>query len=195
MPKTRSERKPVEQALMRDPYRKAHEIAKEAGIIDTMGYDKAVDYVKKVKYVLKGKGLLPKRILPPEERRLRDITMLFRLRKGTGKHIRLILMLNCYYRLRSEDDDIHAGAIEDTYRKNAQLANPIPMGEAISLCEIALQRYMQSIDPEKNAAAQKKGYPSAGIHYTDERFIEKLEITDEELSLMVSIAPPPEEQS
>lgn len=195
MPKTRSERKPVEQALMRDPYRKAHEIALEAGIIESMGYDKAVLYVKNVKYMLKHRGKLPKRTYTPDENRLRDITMLYRLRKSNGKHIRLILMLNCYYRLRSKNDDIHAGAIEDTYRKNAQLANPIPMGEAISLCEIALQRYMQSIDPEKNAAAQKKGYPSAGIHYTDERFIEKLEITEEELSLMVSIAPPTEEQS
>ena len=38
----RPERDQVEKALSENPKRKAHEIAEEAGLIDTIGYDKAV---------------------------------------------------------------------------------------------------------------------------------------------------------
>lgn len=98
-----------------------------------------------------------------------------------------MLLLNCYYRLRSEDDDIHLMAIDDTYEKNAYLEIPLHMSDAIKLCEVALAQYVNSKDEQKNEAAKRKGYPGAGLNYTDERFIAKLEITEEELQHMESI--------
>lgn len=98
-----------------------------------------------------------------------------------------MLLLNCYYRLRSEDDDIHLMAIDDTYEKNAYLENPLQMSEAIKICEVALAQYVNSKDEHRNEIAKKRGYPGAGLNYTDERFISKLEITEEELQHMESI--------
>ena len=78
-------------------------------------------------------------------------------------------------------------AIDDTYEKNRELEEPFAMAEAIRICEIALAQYTMSRDDAKNEAAKKRGYPGAGLNYTDDSFIEKLEITQEELAHMVSI--------
>ena len=98
-----------------------------------------------------------------------------------------MLLLNCYYRFRSKDDTIHMRAIDDTYEKNAQLAEPFPMSDAIEICNAALAQYMQSIDEERNEAQRRKGFPGAGLNYTDESFIETLAITGAELEEMISI--------
>ena len=189
MGKAREERTHVVRAYMENPRRKAHEIAEEAGLIDSMGYDRAVEYVRTVKKSMKIKGQLTAGALATDEDRLRDITTLFELRAGkmSRRAAYFMLLLNCYYRFRSEDDDIHLMAIDDTYEKNRQLKEPFVMIDAIHICDIALAQYMDSIDEEKNAAARKKGYPGAGLNYYDDSFIEKLEITESEIEKMVSI--------
>lgn len=179
----------VENAYMIDPQRKAYEIAEEVGLIESLGYDKAVDYVRRVKKSMRIKGQLKVGAYAPDEERLSDITTLFELRQGdiSSKSAYTMLLLNCYYRLRSEDDTVHMMAIDDTYEKNKALKRPFAMADAIKLCEAALTHYTNSKDEEKNEAARKKGYPGAGLNYTDERFIEKLEITESELQHMKSI--------
>lgn len=178
----------VEQAYMTNARRKAYEIAEEIGLIDSLGYDKAVDYVRRVKKSMRIKGQLVG-AYATDEARLADITTLFELRQGemSSRIAFTMLLLNCYYRLRSEDDTVHMMAIDDTYEKNRNLKQPFTTSEAIQLCEAALSHYMKSIDEKKNEAARKRGYPGAGLNYTDERFIETLDITKSELRHMKSI--------
>lgn len=192
MANRRPERDQVEKLLTENRRRKAHDIAEEVGLIDTMGYDKAVDYVRNVRKSMRKAGAFPqeKYKFASDEERLEDITKLFELRHGKAideKVAYLMLMLNCYYRLRSEDDDIHIMAIDDTYEKNKELVDPLPMGTAIQLCEIALARYMQSKDEKEKERAIRKGLPGAGFSYASETLIQKLAITDEELQHMKSI--------
>ena len=191
MAQTRPERATVEALLKEDTRRKAYDIAGEAGLIEAMGYDKAIDYVKRVRRTMRQKGDLPitQHIYGTDEERLADITALFELRQGEmsqGAAYHMLLM-NCYLRLRSPNDAIHMDAIDDTYRKNEALKEPLEMATAIRICEIALERYMWSIDEEKNAAARRKGLPQAGLSYTNESLIAKCEITDTELQHMRSI--------
>ena len=192
MARRRPERDQVEKLLTENRRRKAHDIAEEVGLIDTMGYDKAVDYVRNVRKSMRKAGAFPqeKYKFASDEDRLEDITKLFELRHGKAideKVAYLMLMLNCYYRLRSEDDDIHIMAIDDTYAKNKELVDPLPMGTAIQLCEVALARYMQSNDEKEVERAKRKGLPGAGFSYASETLIAKLAITDEELLHMKSI--------
>ena len=191
MGKKRPEREIVEKLLKENHRRKAHDIAEEAGLIAAMGYEKAVDYVKQVRKAMKRSGTIPPDIekYASDAERLEDITRLFEIRKGvmSRKAARTMLLLNCYYRFRSTDDKIHMGAIDDTYAKNAALKEPLEMRIAISICEIALGKYMDSINEEKNEAAIKHGFIGAGLNYTSESLIEKLEITEEELQHMKSI--------
>ena len=184
----RPERDLVEQALQENSRRKAHVIAEEVGLIEKMGYDKAVSYVRRVKKAMRVNGRIQTASYASDEDRLRDVTTLFGLRKGKENGAAyMMLLLNCYYRLRSEDDAVHMMAIDDTYAKNSELDEPFSMAEAIRICDIALAQYMMSRDKAKNEAAKKRGYPGAGLNYTDDSFIEKLEITPEELAHMVSI--------
>lgn len=185
----RPERDLVEKAFTENRRRKAHEIAEEIGLIETMGYDKAISYVRSVKKSMLEKGMLKPAHIASDEERLKDISTLFEIRKGKieSRTAYIMLLLNCYYRFRSQDDTIHMLAIDDTYEKNAQLKEPFPMPDAIRICDAALAQYMQSIDEDQNEAARKKGFPGAGLNYTDDSFIEKLSITDEELEHMISI--------
>ena len=191
MGKRRPERDMVEKLIKEDRRRKAHDIAGEIGLIESMGYDKAVDYVRRVRKDMKKSGELPqKEYIPPSDvERMEDIEKLFEIRKGkiARKTAENMLMLNCYYRLRSEDDDIHIMAIDDTYAKNRELMDPLDMRDAIALCEFALARYMDSRDEAKNEEARQIGYPGAGLHYSDKSFIDVLDITEEELQHMKSI--------
>ena len=191
MGRKRPEREKVENILKSNRRRKAHEIAEEAGLIVTMGYDKAVAYVRRVKRAMKKAGDIPpeKYKYAADADRLEDITKLFALRQGTmsKKAANTMLLLNCYYRLRSDDDKIHMGAIDDTYAKNADLKDPLDLRFTIGICELALAAYMDSINEEKQQAAIKRGFPGAGLNYTSESLIEKLEITEEELQHMKTI--------
>lgn len=192
MARRRPERDQVEKLLLEDRRQKAYDIAEEVGLIETMGYDKAVDYVRQVRKSMKKAGAFPeeKYRFASDEARLEDITKLFELRKGKAideKVAYLMLMLNCYYRMRSEDDDIHIMAIDDTYAKNKELEEPLEWSTAIRICEIALERYMQSKDEKEQERARRKGLPSAGFCYASETLIQNLAITDEELQHMKSI--------
>lgn len=191
MGRKRPERDAVENLLKTNRRRKAHDIAEEAGLITTMGYDKAVNYVRKVKRAMKKSGAIPpeKYKYAADEDRLEDIQKLFDLRQGvmSKKAAHTMLLLNCYYRFRSKDDKIHMGAIDDTYAKNAELKEPLDMRTAIGLCELALAKYMDSIDEDKNQAAISRGFQGSGLNYTSESLIEKLEITEEELQHLNSI--------
>lgn len=192
MARKRPERDQVEKLLLANRRRGAYDIAEEVGLVDTMGYDKAVDYVRNVRKSMRKAGKFPdeKYKFAPDEERLEDITKLFELRKGQAideKVAYLMLMLNCYYRFRSEDDDIHIMAIDDTYAKNQELEEPLPWSTAIQLCEVALARYMQSNDEKEIERAKRKGLPGAGFCYASETLIQKLAITDEELQHLKSI--------
>lgn len=194
MGKRRPERDVVENSIRENRSKQYHEIAGEVGLIDTMGYDRAVNYVKQVKRSMKKNGDLPpvESKYAPDEERLEDITRLYEIRQGkmSKSAAYFMLLLNCYYRLRSQDDNIHMMAIDDTYAKNNELEEPLHMAEAIKLCEKALAQYMQSIDEERNRIAIARGFPGAGLNYTSESLIEKLEITDDELNSMKSIRRP-----
>ena len=185
----RPERDLVEKAFVENRRRKAHEIAEEVGLIEAMGYDKAIDYVRSVKKSMKEKGQIKPAHIASDAERLQDVTKLFEIRKGKiePKTAYMMLLLNCYYRFRSQDDSIHMMAIDDTYEKNAQLKEPFHITEAIKICDAALAQYMNSIDEDQNEAAKKKGFPGAGLNYTDDSFIERLAITDSELEHMKSI--------
>lgn len=191
MGRRKPERDQVEQLIKEDRRRKAHDIAQETGLIDSMGYEKAVDYVRRVRKEMRKNGELPRKqyIKPSDEDRMKDIDKLFELRHGKmrRKIAESMLMLNCYYRLRSEDDDIHIMAIDDTYDKNSKLKNPLPMSEAIELCNFALARYMDSRDEKRNQEMKAIGYPGAGLNYSSKSLIDLLEITEEELQHMISI--------
>ena len=191
MGRKRPERETVEKLIKDNHRRKAHDIAEETGLTETMGYDKAVEYVRRVKKSMKKTGELPedKYKYASDADRLEDIQKLFELRQGrmSKKAAHTMLLLNCYFRFRSDDDKIHLGAIDDTYEKNSKLEDPLDMATAIRICEIALSRYMDSINEEKKQAAIKRGFPGAGLNYTSETLIERLEITEEELQHMKSI--------
>lgn len=192
MARKRPERDQVEKLLLEDRRRGAYDIAEEVGLLESMSYNQAVDYVRNVKKSMKKAGKFPDEPYryATDEERLEDITKLFELRKGKAideKIAYLMLMLNCYYRMRSQDDTIHWQAIDDTYAKNKELVEPLPMSTAIQLCEVALARYMQSKDEKEQERARKKGLPSAGFCYASETLIQKLAITDEELQHMKSI--------
>lgn len=192
MARKKPERDLVEKLLLENRRRKAHDIAEEVGLVDTMGYEKAVDYVRNVRKSMRKAGSFPdeKYRFASDEARLEDITKLFELRHGKAideKIAYLMLMLNCYYRLRSEDDDIHMMAFDDTYAKNKELEQPLEWSTAIQLCEVALARYKQSKDEKETERAMRKGLPGAGFSYASETLILKLAITDEELQHMKSI--------
>lgn len=190
MGRKRPESVMVEAAYLQNSKRKAHEIAEETGLIESMGYEKAIAYVRKVKKRLKAKGQIQVGAYASDDERLNDVTILFDLRKGMELKRRtayVMLLLNCYYRLRSQDDDIHMMAVDDTYEKNREFEEPFGIHEAIQICEAALAQYMNSIDEAQNEAAKKRGYPGAGLNYTDERFIDTLAITEKELQHMTSI--------
>ena len=195
MAKARPEREQVEQMLLSGQKRYMHEIAAEAGLIEALGYDKAVEYVKQVKKSLKKKGVE----IPPfkssscytgDAARLEDLETLFELRKGkrlAETTAYTMLFLNCYYRLRAQDFNIHIDAVKDTYRKNEQMKTPFTMAVAIEICKQALAKYTESIDEARNRHARKKGYPGAGLHYTDAAFIRRLGVTDDEMPFLKHI--------
>ena len=192
MARRRPERDLVEKLLLENQRRNAYDIAEEAGLIETMGEDKAVDYVRRVKRTMRKAGEFPeeKNRFASEEERLEDIKKLFELRRGKvidEKVAYLMLTLNCFYRLRSLDDEIHWGAIDDTYAKNQELEDPLEWSTAIRICEIAQARYMQSINEQEIERAKRKGLPYAGFCFASETLIKKLAITDEELQHMKSI--------
>lgn len=191
MGRRRPERDLVENLIKEDRRRKAHDIAEEAGLIASIGYGKAVDYVRRVRKDMKRNGDLPRKeyTYASDSDRMEDIDKLFELRQGkvSKKVAKTMLMLNCYYRLRSEDYDTHWRAIDDTYEKNKGLKNPLDMRDAIALCEYALEWYTKSRDEEKNQEAIKRGLPGAGLNFSSRTLIEKLEITEEELQHMKSI--------
>ena len=192
MARTKPERELVEKLLKENRRRKAHDIAEEVGLVETMGYDKAVNYVRHVIRSMKEAGALPldKERFASEEERLEDITKLFELRQGKAideKVAYRMLMLNCFYRLRSKDDDIHWRAMNDTYEKNLALEEPLPWDTAIGICNIAQARYMQSINEQEIERAKRKGLPFAGFCYASDTLICDLAITDEELQHLKSI--------
>lgn len=191
MGKKRPERDTVEAILKEGKSKKAHQVAEQAGLIDAMGYDKAVDYVKRVRRSMREKGTLKPNLerFGTDEGRLEDFNKLFALRKGRMSQNAAyhMLLMNCYLRLRSQDDDVHMDAIDDTYRKNEELEEPFHIQIAIHICEIALERYMWSIDERRNQAAIRKGLPHAGLSYANETLISKCEITENELQQLKSI--------
>ena len=192
MGRKRPERDLVVELLKTNRRRNANDIAEEAGLIETMGYEKAVDYVRSVKKSMIKAGTFPEEPyrFASEEDRLEDITKLFELRKGKAINEQvayLMLLLNCFYRLRSQDDDIHWRAMDDTYEKNLELEEPLPWDTAIRICGVAQARYMQSINEQEIARAKRKGLPYAGFCYASDTLIQELAITDEELQHMKSI--------
>lgn len=190
MGRRRPERDEVERLIKEDRRRKAHDIAQECGLVATMGYEKAVDYVRRVRKEMRKNGELPRKkyTYPSDADRMADIDKLFELRHGgkmSRKVARSMLTLNCYYRLRSEDYDTHIRAIDDTYAKCREMG--INMAAAIRICEFALERYSESRDDEMNRAAISLGFPGAGMNYSSQSLIDILEITEEELPHLISI--------
>ena len=174
----KAERKAIEELLLNNPEKKAYDIAVETGT-DT-------DYVRNVKRSLRKKGRISPSKPATDQERLEDLTALFAKRNGRMSHRAAanMLMHNCYYRLRSQDDNIHARAIEDTYTINDSLRHPLAIVEAVRMCEIAVEHYMRSIDPVANETAISLGYPGSGLNYSDRTLKDRWEIKDNELPLV-----------
>lgn len=191
MAKRHPKRDEIERMLVQYPKRKAYHIATECGLDTEMGAERAVEYIRSVRKALRKKGLLPsaKPEIVPDAERLADITKLFEIRHGkmSKRAAATMLLLNCYYRFRSEDDEIHGTAIDSTYKLNDGLQHPLPYTDAIHICDIALANYMASIDEERNAAAVKHGFPGAGLNYANRTLIDRCEITDGELEHLNTI--------
>lgn len=196
MAKARPELEQVKTEITANPRSKAHEIAEKTGIIETMGYDSAVDYVRSVKKRMRKNGELAKAIENMEtdidQQRLEDINKLIELRKGkmSKKAAYHLLLLNCYYRMRSKDDNTNWTAIDHTYELNDNLSSPFTRTEAIHICEIAMDRYMDSIDPKKTEEARSKGFPHAGFNYSPETLYFKLDVKETELPHLQTIKLP-----
>ena len=186
MAKARPELEDVKQLILENPRMRAGHIAEKVGLVDDMGYDKAVDYVRSVKKRLRKSGSFEEAMMDPklsqDEERLEDITKLIELRNGkmSKKAAYNLLLLNCYYRMRSKEDQINWTSIDHTYALNDSLQNPYSIHEAIRICEIAMEKYMDSRDEEKNKRARLRGLPNAGLNYSAENLYYKLEVTDEE---------------
>lgn len=172
------ERAEIERLLLDNHQRKACEIADEVGV--------SVDYVRNVKRSMRRKGKIETSRMATDQERLEDLTALLEKRQGKMSHRAAanMLMHNCYYRLRSQDDNIHATAIDDTYTINDSLRHPLAIVEAVKMCEVAVEHYMQSIDPAANEKAISLGYPGSGLHYSDRAIKDKWEIKDSELPLV-----------
>lgn len=195
MAKKRPEREAIEAMILDKPRMMAADIANQVGLIQQIGYDKAVAYVRGVKKSLRKQGDLPNwdnGSRTSDSERLEDLNKLFELRIQAGNQIErkvayTMLLLNCYYRLRSEDYSTHIGAFDDTYVKNLMIVEPFVPSIAVKICTAALEKYNSSINEASNEFAIQRGYPGAGIHYTDDSFIRYLQITPEELKHMKSI--------
>lgn len=192
MPKRRPEREQIEAMILDKPRMMAADIAQQVGLIQKIGYDKAVAYVRGVKKSLRKQGDIPSPDTgsrTTDEDRLEDLNRLFEMRIGKEidrKVAYTMLLLNCYYRLRSEDYTTHIGAFDDTYAKNTMIAPFVP-SVALNICTMALELYNRSINEASNEFAIQKGYPGAGLHYTDATFVERLQITEEEMKQLKSI--------
>lgn len=174
----RQERKAVENILLQDPAKKSYDIATALGL--------PTDYIRSVKRSMLKKGQISRQRLATDAERLEDLKALLSKRNGnmSRRAATFMLMHNCYYQLKSKNDIVHLQAIEDTYRINETLRHPLPMLEAVRLCEIAVDHYMKSIDPELNKRAISLGYPGAGLHYSDRVIKDKWEIKEHELPLI-----------
>lgn len=196
MGKARPERELVINKILEDPYKKAFVIAKEIGLDKTMGDDdKATDYVRNVRRSIRKSGYLVEHsesLQARDKERLEDIKTILKMRKGriAKKELYYLMLLNCYYRLRSKDDDTHWTAIDTTYQINEEHDYPFSWGEAISICDIALAKYTDSIDEAKTAEAKKQGLPNAGLNYSDSTLYYKLGVRDKELPYLKTIKKP-----
>ena len=180
----RKDREKIEKLLLKDPYQKAYDIAAEIGAAEDM--ERAVNYVRSVRRQMIRKGQIPPSRQATDKERLEDLTALFEKRQGrmSRRAAGYVLLHNCYYRLRSQDDEIHSRAIEYTYDMNEKLLHPLPILEAIRICEIAVDTYMRSIDPEKNEKARRYGFQGAGLHYADRTIKDLWEVKEHELPLI-----------
>ena len=194
MAKAKPELQQVKQLITENPWISNSKIIDTLNLESTMGEEKAVNYVKAVKRRMKASGELVECLAEAEndEERLEDINTLIKHRNGrmTKSAAYFLLLLNCYYRMRSKDDNINWTAIDNTYGLNDTLQNPFSTSEAIKICEVAMERYMDSLDEQKNEEAKKKGFPHAGLSYSPETLYFKLEIRDEELPLLKTIKKP-----
>lgn len=191
---SRPELSVVKQTILKYPTISAVKIAELAGLIPKYGYEDATRYARRVRHRMQETGQLEVKLKTDtwDEVRLEDLKRLAEKRKGRMPKAAAynLLLLNCYYRLRSKDDNINWTAIDNTYELNASLRNPFPTSEAIKICELATEKYMDSINEEKNEAARKKGHPNAGLNYSPTSLYYMLDIREDELPLLDIIKKP-----
>lgn len=182
--KARPERPMVLELLEQDPKMGNVRIAELTGLFNSMKREDALIYVMSVKqHERRKKKRKAQKEAEAEEfinYRIEDLKKLIDSRKGRMKRSAAynLLMLNCYYRLKSKDNEIHWRAIDDTYDVNAGLQYPFTTSEAIKICEIALDKYAK--DKEEMT---RLDYSPISLYYM-------LDVREKELPKLKTISKP-----
>lgn len=183
----------VRDAIMKNHTLRAGAIAKQLGLDEEMGYDKATDYIKSIRRKMREDGdLIPEIEKPtyaePEER-LADVLKLFELRKyNVNKKAASNMLLGmCYWTM------VTAGnmkAVCDTMDMNDRLKKPLSFPEVEKVCNNAQQLGFAAMDEKKNKEAIALGYPGAGLNWTSATLYHKFEVTETELPHLKTIGKP-----
>ena len=183
----------VRDAIMKNHTLRAGAIAKQLGLDEEMGYDKATDYIKGIRRKMREDGdLIPEIEKPtyaePEER-LADALKLFAMRKyNVNKKAASNMLLGmCYWTM------VIAGnvkAVCDTMDMNDRLKKPLSFPEVEKVCNNAQQLGFAAMDEKKNKEAIELGYPGAGLNWTSATLYHKFEVTEAELPHLKTIGKP-----
>lgn len=186
--KARKQLPMVLELLQQDPKMGNVKIAELTGLFDEMERESALDYVMSVKQNERRKQKkreqaealaqeLEAKAKEFNNSRIEDLKKLIDSRKGRMKRSAAynLLLLNCYYRLKSQDDDIHWRAIDHTYEVNENLQYPFTTSEAIKICETAIDKYMKNKE---------------GIDYSPVSLYYMLDVREEELPILKTISKP-----
>ena len=181
------------QTIKNYPTWKAGVVAEHIGLVEDMGHDKATEYIRQLRKRMKKNGELIVRPAmekyAPDEDRLEDVKMLFELRGYdiSKKAASAMLLMHCYWTMR-----LHGNikAVCETMDLNDKLKNPLSFPEIERVCNLAQERGFDSLDPEKSAQAQIKGFVDAGINYTSDSLYFKFEVQEDELKHLKTIERP-----
>lgn len=183
----------VRDVIMRNHKLKAGVIARQLGLVEEMGYDKATDYVRSVRREMRENGdLIPEPEKPkyaaPEDR-LEDVLKLFELRnyKVRKKAAANMLFCLCYWTMTVSGN---VKAVCDTMDMNDRLKRPLPFPEIEKVCNDAQDLAFAALDEQKNREAREMGLPGAGLNWTSASLYHKFEVTEEELPYLKTIGKP-----
>ena len=183
----------VRDAIMKNHTLKSGVLARQLGLVDEMGYDKATDYVRYIRRQMRENGDLLPEIEKPKyaapEDRLEDVLKLFELRNYNVKKKAAtnMLMCMCYWTMSIAGN---MKAVCDTMDMNDRLKRPLPFPEIEKVCNDAQDLGFAALDEQKNREARAMGFPGAGLNWTSASLYHKFEVTEDELPHLKTIGKP-----